>query len=77
MQSPGCGVRSSEVESEVFQSRTLRGECEGDQDDKVSVVRSQNRGSRVRDIDKDDEGSFEGTKPEVRARELEGVRTKS
>lgn len=44
MRSLGCGVWSSEVESGVFRSRTLRGECEGDQDDKVSVVRSRNRG---------------------------------
>lgn len=30
-----------------------------------------------KDVDGDDEGSFGGTKPKVRARELEGVRTKS
>lgn len=77
MRSPGCGVRSLEVESGVFRSRTLRGGCEGDQDDKVSVVRIRNRRSGVRGVDEDDKGSFGETKPEVRVRELEEVRTKS
>lgn len=77
MQSPRCGVRSLEVESGVFRSWMLRGGCEGDQDDKVSVVRSWDRRSGVQGVDEDDKGSFGETKPEVRARELEGVRTKS
>lgn len=77
MQSSGYGVRSSEVESEVFWSWMLWGECKGDQDDKVSVVWGRNRRSGARGVDGNDEGSFGGTKPEVRTRELEGVETKS
>lgn len=49
----------------------MRGECEGDRDHKVGVVRSQDRRSGVRGVDKDDKGSFRGTRPEVRASELE------
>lgn len=77
MQSPRCGVRSSEVKSGVFRSWTLRGECKSDQDNKASVVRSRDRRSGVRGVDGDDKRSFGGTKPKVRARELEGIRTKS
>lgn len=49
----------------------------GVQESSPEVFRSRTLRGRVQGVDEDDKGSPGGTKPGVRARELEGVRTKS